>query len=83
MFIMTTKVIKQHFRRPFYECYEIFILIWLLGFTFNSGCNKPYYEFPIYQDEVYTGGSPGSDRVVIGTVDTDAGTAVFCGVYLC
>ncbi|CAZ85453.1 unnamed protein product [Tuber melanosporum] len=35
------------------------------GFIFNSGCWPPYYAFPIFRDHVYTGGSPGPDRVVI------------------
>ncbi|KAF8425247.1 Ribonuclease/ribotoxin [Tirmania nivea] len=47
------------------------------GFTFNAGCIGPYYEFPVFRDHVYTGGSPGLDRVVVGSWDgTDA---VYCG----
>ncbi|KAG8717492.1 hypothetical protein FRC09_014183 [Ceratobasidium sp. 395] len=47
-------------------------------FTFNEGCNKPFFEFPIFQDKVYTGGPPGADRVIVGSVD--GGDAAFCGV---
>ncbi|KAG0642723.1 Ribonuclease/ribotoxin [Tuber brumale] len=36
------------------------------NFTFNSGCWAPYYEFPMFRDRVYTGGSPGPDRTRIG-----------------
>lgn len=47
------------------------------GFTFNSGCYAPYYEFPVVPDGVYTGGDPGCDRVVVGT--WDGVNAWFCG----
>ncbi|KAA8894192.1 ribonuclease T1 [Sphaerosporella brunnea] len=50
------------------------------GFTFNAGCNPPYYEFPVFKSQVYTGGSPGADRVVVGSVAAAAGTGVFCDV---
>ncbi|KAF8448461.1 Ribonuclease/ribotoxin [Terfezia claveryi] len=39
----------------------------LEGFTFNAGCKPPYYEFPVFTDRVYIGGSPGLDRVVVGS----------------
>ncbi|RPB23136.1 Ribonuclease/ribotoxin [Terfezia boudieri ATCC MYA-4762] len=48
------------------------------SFTFNAGCNPPYYEFPVFRDHVYTGGSPGLDRVVVGSWD---GTNImYCGM---
>lgn len=50
------------------------------GFTFNTGCRAPYYEFPVVRGGVYTGGDPGCDRVVIGT--WDGTNARFCGEYL-
>ncbi|KIW08628.1 uncharacterized protein PV09_00584 [Verruconis gallopava] len=44
------------------------------GFTFD-GVDGPYYEFPILSDgEIYDGGSPGADRVVIN------GNCDFAGV---
>ncbi|KAG9125326.1 hypothetical protein FRC07_008087 [Ceratobasidium sp. 392] len=46
--------------------------------TFNEGCKSPFFEFPLFTSKVYTGGSPGPDRVVVGSVNgTDA---AFCGV---
>ncbi|TBU63710.1 ribonuclease T1 [Dichomitus squalens] len=33
------------------------------GFSFPS-CSGTFYEYPIQQDDVYTGGSPGADRVI-------------------
>ncbi|RPB03333.1 extracellular guanyl-specific ribonuclease Fl1, partial [Choiromyces venosus 120613-1] len=48
----------------------------LEDFAFNSGCRAPYYEFPIFRAYVYTGGSPGADRVVIGS--WDGTNAAFC-----
>ncbi|KAF8470782.1 guanyl-specific ribonuclease Pb1 [Kalaharituber pfeilii] len=39
------------------------------GFAFNSGCNAPYYEFPVFRNYIYTGGDPGLDRVVVGSWD--------------
>ena len=47
------------------------------GFTFNDGCSPPYYEFPVFRDHVYTGGSPGLDRVVLGS--WSGSDAMFCG----
>jgi hypothetical protein len=47
------------------------------GFTFNSGCTPPYYEFPLFKSSVYTGGDPGADRVIIGAVSGSTGK--FCG----
>lgn len=53
-----------------YEDYE--------GFTFST-CNSPYYEYPILSDgTVYTGGSPGADRVVYGSVASDYSSAAYC-----
>ncbi|KAH0610439.1 uncharacterized protein H6S33_011966 [Morchella sextelata] len=47
------------------------------GFKFNAGCNAPFYEFPVLKNGLYSGGSPGADRVVIGS--WDGTNAVFCG----
>lgn len=47
------------------------------GFSFNSGCAPPYYEFPLFKSSLYTGGSPGADRVVIGS--RSGSSAKFCG----
>lgn len=49
------------------------------GFTFNSGCRAPYYEFPVVKGGLYSGGDPGCDRVIIGT--WDGTNARFCGKY--
>jgi hypothetical protein len=49
------------------------------GFTFNSGCTPPYYEFPLFKSSVYTGGDPGADRVIIGAVSGSSGK--FCGKF--
>ncbi|CAE6519175.1 unnamed protein product [Rhizoctonia solani] len=35
------------------------------GFEFQSNCNPPFLEFPIFNSKVYAGGSPGPDRVFI------------------
>ncbi|CUA72991.1 hypothetical protein RSOLAG22IIIB_05123 [Rhizoctonia solani] len=48
------------------------------GFEFLPGCQAPFFEFPIFESKVYTGGSPGPDRVVIGSVD--GADAAFCGL---
>ncbi|EUC58534.1 guanyl-specific ribonuclease F1 [Rhizoctonia solani AG-3 Rhs1AP] len=48
------------------------------GFQFLPDCNAPFYEFPIFTSKVYTGGSPGPDRVVIGSASGE--DAAFCGV---
>ncbi|CUA72988.1 hypothetical protein RSOLAG22IIIB_05120 [Rhizoctonia solani] len=48
------------------------------GFTFNSGCRAPYYEFPLFRSQVYTGGDPSYNRVVIGSVS--GSNAAFCDV---
>ncbi|CAE6456899.1 unnamed protein product [Rhizoctonia solani] len=48
------------------------------GFTFNSGCRAPYYEFPLFRSSVYTGGDPSYNRVVIGSVS--GSNAAFCDV---
>lgn len=47
------------------------------GFIFNTGCKAPYYEFPVFNDYIYTGGKPGVDRVVIGS--WDGTNAKYCG----
>ncbi|KAH9944182.1 ribonuclease T1 [Epithele typhae] len=33
------------------------------GFSFPS-CSGKFFEYPLEQDNVYTGGSPGADRVI-------------------
>ncbi|CAE7088736.1 unnamed protein product [Rhizoctonia solani] len=48
------------------------------GFTFQSGCRAPYYEFPLFRSQVYTGGDPSYNRVVIGSVS--GSSAAFCDV---
>ncbi|KAG9121322.1 hypothetical protein FRC07_002749 [Ceratobasidium sp. 392] len=48
------------------------------GFTFNSGCRAPYYEFPLFRGSVYTGGDPSYNRVIIGSVS--GSNAAFCDV---
>lgn len=37
-------------------------------------------EFPIERNRVYSGGSPGADRVVIGSLSADGGSAQYCAV---
>ncbi|KAG8751499.1 hypothetical protein FRC11_009317 [Ceratobasidium sp. 423] len=51
---------------------------YLTGFTFQSGCRSPYYEFPLFRSSVYTGGDPSYNRVVIGSVS--GSNAAFCDV---
>jgi hypothetical protein len=48
-------------------------------FTFQHA-SAPYFEFPIMPDgRIYNGDrSPGTDRVVIGSVAADYSSAVFC-----
>lgn len=42
---------------------------------------KPYLEFPILSDgQVYNGGQPDTDRVVIGSISEDFESAVYCAV---
>ncbi|CEL54703.1 Guanyl-specific ribonuclease F1 OS=Gibberella fujikuroi PE=1 SV=4 [Rhizoctonia solani AG-1 IB] len=48
------------------------------GFQFARDCKAPFYEFPIFQNKVYTGESPGPDRVVIGSVR--GADAAYCGL---
>lgn len=43
------------------------------GFSFPSSCGSTYYEYPLKTSGVYTGGSPGADRVIYGN------TGAFCG----
>ncbi|KAH7116547.1 guanyl-specific ribonuclease F1 [Dactylonectria estremocensis] len=47
------------------------------GFDFLV--NGPYQEFPIKSSGVYTGGSPGADRVVINTSCSYAGAITHTG----
>ncbi|CAE6489437.1 unnamed protein product [Rhizoctonia solani] len=49
-----------------------------LGFEFLPDCSPPFFEFPIFNSEVYTGGNPGPDRVVIGSLS--GADSAFCGV---
>jgi hypothetical protein len=48
------------------------------GFSFL--CSAPYLEFPILTSGVYDGGSPGADRVVIGSISSDESSAEYCAV---
>ncbi|CAI6096167.1 unnamed protein product [Clonostachys chloroleuca] len=49
------------------------------GFSFG-GIASPYYEFPILSSgSVYTGGSPGPDRVIINSACKQAGTITHTG----
>ncbi|KAJ9256537.1 hypothetical protein DTO271D3_6736 [Paecilomyces variotii] len=49
-------------------------------FSFKHA-QKPYLEFPIERNgKTYDGGSPGADRVVIGSIAEDYSSAVFCAV---
>ncbi|KAL1967823.1 hypothetical protein VTN77DRAFT_2512 [Rasamsonia byssochlamydoides] len=42
---------------------------------------KPYLEFPVERNgRVYDGGSPGADRVVIGSIAQDFSSAVYFAV---
>lgn len=41
----------------------------------------PYLEFPILASgQVYAGGSPSTDRVVLGSIAADFKSAVYCGI---
>ncbi|KAM3501813.1 hypothetical protein MY10362_005272 [Beauveria mimosiformis] len=46
---------------------------------FNFPVSGPYYEFPIKSGGVYTGGSPGADRVVINAQCAEAGAITHTG----
>jgi hypothetical protein len=49
-------------------------------FSFQHA-KKPYLEFPILESGAYNdNGSPGADRVVIGSIATDYNSAVFYAV---
>jgi NADH:ubiquinone oxidoreductase subunit K len=48
------------------------------GFSFS--CSAPYLEFPIQTSGTYSGGSPGADRVVIGSISSDDSSAQYCAV---
>jgi len=48
------------------------------GFSFS--CSSPYLEFPILTSGTYSGGSPGADRVVIGSISSDDSSAQYCAV---
>ncbi|KAI1340797.1 Ribonuclease/ribotoxin [Xylariaceae sp. FL0016] len=47
------------------------------GFSFSV--SGPYLEFPILESGVYTGGSPGADRVIINTSCKQAGAITHTG----
>ncbi|CAJ2506496.1 Uu.00g006260.m01.CDS01 [Anthostomella pinea] len=47
------------------------------GFSFPV--SGPYLEFPILKSGVYTGGSPGADRVIITTSGKQAGAITHTG----
>ncbi|WPH04971.1 Hypothetical protein R9X50_00786900 [Acrodontium crateriforme] len=46
---------------------------------FDFPVDGPYYEFPIKESGVYTGGSPGADRVVFNDQGEYAGTITHSG----
>ncbi|KAM3513902.1 hypothetical protein MY11210_002439 [Beauveria gryllotalpidicola] len=46
---------------------------------FDFPVEGPYYEFPIKSSGVYTGGSPGADRVIINKQCGQAGTITHRG----
>ncbi|KAM3523834.1 hypothetical protein NHJ13051_004882 [Beauveria bassiana] len=46
---------------------------------FNFPVSGPYYEFPIKSGGVYTGGSPGADRVIINAGCAQAGAITHTG----
>jgi hypothetical protein len=46
---------------------------------FNFPVSGPYEEFPILENGVYTGGSPGADRVVFNTNGEYAGAITHTG----
>ncbi|CAE6407102.1 unnamed protein product [Rhizoctonia solani] len=48
------------------------------GFVFSPNCKAPLFEFPIFQNKVYTGESPGPDRVIIGSIR--GSDAAYCGL---
>ncbi|PSS08634.1 hypothetical protein M430DRAFT_147446 [Amorphotheca resinae ATCC 22711] len=48
------------------------------GFDFS--CSSPYLEFPILTSGTYDGGSPGADRVVIGSISSDETSAQYCAL---
>ncbi|KAH7323371.1 Ribonuclease/ribotoxin [Rhizoctonia solani] len=48
------------------------------GFEFLPNCSPPFFEFPIFKSKVYTGGSPGPDRVVFGSLS--GSDSAFCGL---
>lgn len=45
-----------------------------------SHAEKPYLEFPVVQSGTYDGGSPGADRIVIGSIAADYSSAIYCAV---
>jgi hypothetical protein len=47
------------------------------GFTFLIA--GPWYEFPILESEVYSGGSPGADRIVFNGSGNYAGSITHTG----
>lgn len=49
-------------------------------FNFPHG-SAPYLEFPVERGgKTYDGGSPGADRIVIGSIAEDFASAVYCAV---
>ncbi|KAK7975619.1 poly(ADP-ribose) polymerase and DNA-Ligase zn-finger domain-containing protein, partial [Apiospora arundinis] len=46
---------------------------------FNFRVDGPYQEFPIKTNGLYTGGSPGADRVIINTSCEEAGQITHTG----
>lgn len=60
------------------ECFADFFLLSLDPHAYNdyekfnfSHAKKPYLEFPVLSNGEYEGGSPGADRVVIGSIAED------------
>ncbi|CUA72989.1 hypothetical protein RSOLAG22IIIB_05121 [Rhizoctonia solani] len=54
------------------------------GFDFLPDCTAPFFEFPIFNDKIYTGGKnnnekPGADRVIIGSLK--GADAAFCEFF--
>ncbi|EOD52329.1 guanyl-specific ribonuclease f1 [Neofusicoccum parvum] len=46
---------------------------------FDFPVNGPYQEFPLLRSGVYTGGSPGADRVIFSTSGSYAGAITHTG----
>lgn len=68
----------QHSQPIKHKKTNLFCLFLLSGFNF--AVSGPYQEFPILQNgNVYTGGSPGADRVVFNTNGAYAGAITHTG----